>query len=680
MHRSQWYERYGANLKPFSALTAIPFLACGLLLFFYSPSAYAQEPADMREYVGGQECAACHRDLVGFHAETAHAQALINVQANPAAMLADFSVGEDVRSLTFPGEDSPRSFTADDISYAIGSGKYAQRYLYRLDDGRYIVLPAEWNTQTGEWQPYSLSESWPDPAYDWATQCAYCHTTNLNVEQGTWSEDGVQCEACHGPGSEHLDAGEATERVLTSRERTALDASIELGLDAATCGQCHSRGTEPEHGYPFPQNYRPGDDLLDRAVFELVSERSRVHWWQTGQGAHPNMQFNEWITTDHAEAFLTVEQHPHFTSGCLTCHNVTFSRAAQIVARIEANDDRERIDILFDEADLDIDGIYQIDWETLKALTIEALELDTAMIDDSRPFLPQVLPNLIDRMRAEDELASSQILPRELAEVLFIADEGTNDDHTNQALGVTCAACHNPHSTEGYPALLVNEPEALCTGCHRSAESIYVLHHPVQQIFEGQPLIAGVQAGASNHFTAEDGPTCATCHMAQVPVESASRVSHILSPVLPAQAAEFADTCSGCHDEQGQTMQELIDQIQTDTRTRYQAVRASLNGESPDWISRAVEAIEGDGSWGIHNYAYTSAILSAAERELGLSEPVAPLILPNIPVQPQAQAEQPESQPVPTGGLTPVSIGLLILVAGILLSSAYIFLVRGRGE
>lgn len=635
---------------------------------------------DARQYVGSQECAACHRDLVNAHAGTSHAQALINPDANPSAVLADFSAAADIRSVLLPGETEPRPFVSDDISYAVGSGKYVQRYLYRLDDGRYMVLPAEWNTRESQWQAFSLDDSWPSPAYDWTTQCAGCHTTNLNVEQGTWAEDGVQCEACHGPGSAHLDAGEATEPVLTSRERTALNASIELGLDAATCGQCHSRGTEPEHGLPFPLTYEPGDGLLDRHVFRLVSERSRVHWWQTGQAAQPNMQFNEWVTTAHAEAFRTVQQHPRFTPGCLTCHNVTYARAAQIVARIEANDDRERMDILFDEADLDIGNIYRIEWETLKALTLEELALDAALIDDSRPFLPQILPALIDRMKAEDELADGQILPQQLAEVLRVADEGTNSDHTNQALGVTCAACHNPHSTDS-PALLMDEPEKLCTGCHRSAEPIYGLHHPVQQVFEGHTLVGGVEGIASAHFSSENGPTCATCHLPQVPVEQASRISHTLNPILPADAtAGIQDSCTGCHGEQadGQTMQQLIDTIQADTRSRYQAVQAAMDDSSPAWIADTLQIVAGDGSWGFHNYGYVSALLNNAERELGLRERVAPLVLPDISVPPAPQVEAAPPQIAAPGGLTMPSIILLMVAVGLLLVSAYIFLIRGR--
>ena len=665
------------------------------MFFVYSPAVLSQAEVDeapgaAREYVGSGECAACHRDYVEHHAGTAHAQALIDVGEDKAPLLGDFTAGEDTRTLLLPGEEEPRPLTADDISFAVGIGKYAQHYLYETENGRYMVLPFEWNAIEGEWRPLTLSDTWPDAAYDWTTQCAGCHTTNLNIEQGTWLEDGVQCEACHGPGSVHIDVAEATDPILTHRERTALEDSIVLGLDPATCGQCHSQGVEPAHGYPFPLEYTPGEALLDRNVFRLPGERSVVHWWETGQARQKYMQFNEWVTTTHAEAFLTVEQHPDFTPGCLTCHNSTYSRAAEIVNRIEASNDRERIDILFDEADLDIDDLYTIDWETLKALTIEELELDAQTIDDAGPFLPQILPYLIEMMHAEDELVDGQILPQSMAEVLRIAEEGTNDDHTNRALGITCATCHDPHSTANHPASLAADANTLCSSCHRSAEPIYGIHHPVKQVFEGLPVVERSAAVAvpSGHFTAENGPTCATCHMPEVPVENATRISHTLSPILPAEAANveaIQDTCTRCHGEriEGQTMQELIASIQNDTRARYEVIHTTLtelDDGGPAWIAETLQVIEGDGSWGFHNYAYTSALLSNAERELGIREGVAPLVIPEIPIQPQEQPQTPLSQAASVRGLTPPSIVLLAVAVGLLLVAAYMFFVRGRTQ
>src|SRR5690606_40705109 len=61
-----------------------------------------------------------------------------------------------------------------------------------------------------------------------------------------------------------------------------------------------------------------------------------------------------------------------------------------------------------------------------------------------------------------------------------------------------------------------------------------------------------IEGMPSAHFSAENGPTCATCHMPEVPVEHATRISHALWPILPAHASGVAgieDSCTACHGE-----------------------------------------------------------------------------------------------------------------------------------
>jgi hypothetical protein len=67
--------------------------------------------------------------------------------------------------------------------------------------------------------------------------CGTCHTTgyspNGNQDDmpgivGTWAEPGVQCEACHGPGSLHAANPQGVKPVI---ER-----------DSELCGECHRRG------------------------------------------------------------------------------------------------------------------------------------------------------------------------------------------------------------------------------------------------------------------------------------------------------------------------------------------------------------------------------------------------------------------------------------------------------
>jgi hypothetical protein len=131
--------------------------------------ASAQLPEDA-EYIGGRECQSCHRAVGSSHRNTRHAETL--QEANGDTILANFDQDEAVRQVQFPGDDAPRTFTEDDIAFAVGSGRYVQRYLYEVDRNEYMVLPAEWNVVEARWQPYTLGENWPDVAYDWNQNCA----------------------------------------------------------------------------------------------------------------------------------------------------------------------------------------------------------------------------------------------------------------------------------------------------------------------------------------------------------------------------------------------------------------------------------------------------------------------------------------------------------------------------
>ena len=70
--------------------------------------------------------------------------------------------------------------------------------------------------------------------------CVKCHVTGYEKDGGFIDNDltpemaGVQCEVCHGPGSEHV-SSPATEIVKES--------------GAALCRQCHTEGQDPKFDY-----------------------------------------------------------------------------------------------------------------------------------------------------------------------------------------------------------------------------------------------------------------------------------------------------------------------------------------------------------------------------------------------------------------------------------------------
>jgi predicted CXXCH cytochrome family protein len=119
--------------------------------------------------------------------------------------------------------------------------------------------------------------------------CAECHSTNLQKNYDaatdrfatTWTDINVACEACHGPGSQHVkwaEAGAKTQGlqfalddyssgkwVLGSGERIARrSAPLTAHREVEMCGRCHSRRAQ------IWPDYRPGELLAQTHRVALI--------------------------------------------------------------------------------------------------------------------------------------------------------------------------------------------------------------------------------------------------------------------------------------------------------------------------------------------------------------------------------------------------------------------------
>jgi len=245
-------EQPHSRIINYLLISGMVLLLAGVFLLAGNAAApvQAQSQAEGAGYIGARECRLCHQDVGDGYRETRHALALQEVSDDPGLILGDFSQGEAVRQLQFPGESAPRPLIADDIQYVVGSGRHVQRYLYELDNGDLMVLPVEWNALEQAWQPYTLAGDWPGAAYDWQSNCAGCHTTGLNIATGRWEDDGVQCESCHGPGSVHADEVDEAGSRPSDEELARIRAAIVTSVDPQICGQCHSQGRMPDDHLP----------------------------------------------------------------------------------------------------------------------------------------------------------------------------------------------------------------------------------------------------------------------------------------------------------------------------------------------------------------------------------------------------------------------------------------------
>jgi predicted CXXCH cytochrome family protein len=535
------------------------FIAIGALLWFnllpYTPVYAADEP----EYIGARECGSCHRDVKRIHDETKHTLTL--QEDNSETIPGDFTQGSDIRAVQFPGEDKPRPFELDDISFSVGSGRYIQRYLYELDKNEYVVFPAEWNVVEQMWQPYQLAETWPDAAYDWTTNCAGCHVTGLNTERGRWEDDGVQCEACHGPGSVHAELADDASRNVTDEELTAIRAAIVASPDPQICGSCHSQGTG-ENSLPYPAGYLPGQNLL--ANYNLVAPTDTAHWRESGHGKSQNMQFNEWIISGHAIALESVKASDYAEDSCLECHSADFRWAERLVAVSEAGE-RE-------------------------GTPPELVTLETAKF------------------------------------------------------GVTCSSCHVTHSKTPLESSLTSDTYTLCTSCHGDGDRIEQVHHPVQEMYEGQTVVENIPGIASKHFN--QNVECVTCHMPQTLQTGSTWYagSHTMTIALPGLVEEGQpDSCTGCHNDLDQDyMQQFLDQTQNSVVERLNAAENALETASdiPAWIPVVLDFVSKDGSFGVHNFSYASTLLDKAELALGVVQDNTPSSLEALPVSDPTQCAE----------------------------------------
>ena len=198
------------------------------------------------------------------------------------------------------------------------------------------VLPAQWNVAEGAWEALNLAADWNAPAYDFVTSCAGCHTTGLDVEEAEWEDDGVMCEACHGPAETHLQVVDDAGRRPSDEEVAAIRASINPGIDPQVCGACHSRGAVPEGAPAFSTTFRPGGTLAVEGEYVPFGPDDPVHFYPTGQASQTNMQFNEWVVSAHASSVDILPDDA--TDECLTCHAGDYAYNLRIIAEHEAGD------------------------------------------------------------------------------------------------------------------------------------------------------------------------------------------------------------------------------------------------------------------------------------------------------------------------------------------------------
>jgi len=301
------------------------------------------------QYVGNAGCAGCHATAVSEWIGSHHDLAM--QLPTPDTVLGDFNNAVFVHSgvtTTFFREGDTFFVRTDNakgaletfpVQYVFGV-EPLQQVLLPLPGGRLQALSIAWDARpasSGGQRWYHLYPDehigpgdplhWTGGFFNWNTSCAECHSTDVEKRYDAvndrfdthYEQIDVGCEACHGPGSEHVALADAGK---LSPAQTGFAMSLKArgtwqwaeGADIAqrsepltsnhqidSCARCHARrGTLGE--------YHPGKPLLDTHRLAIIEEPL---YWPDGQIRGEVYVYGSFIQSKMHQAGVV----------CSNCHN-----------------------------------------------------------------------------------------------------------------------------------------------------------------------------------------------------------------------------------------------------------------------------------------------------------------------------------------------------------------------
>ncbi|MGE0406884.1 MAG: multiheme c-type cytochrome, partial [Candidatus Korobacteraceae bacterium] len=317
------------------SLLALPAVAGLALLGGSSRSSSQEAPA----YVGANTCGICHPTQLSVQSLSAHAHSISPAAEHPLAG-AFAPVEELIRPPRYHYQfqrdgnelrvriSDPKESVEVPLDWAFGAGEQAVTFVSRLNEDWYLEHYFSYYAATGKLGPtpghmgmrsntlelaMGLQYRSLDPAVG-ILQCFQCHSTAPPIVGHENSirpaELGVRCEACHGPGSLHVqavsggDMAKVRAQILNPRRMSASDLN-------QLCGRCHRAPIGgPEVDFRNAWNVRHQPIYLSRSDCFLKSKGSLS--CLTCHDAHAKL--------DHDLA--------HYDAKCASCHSAAKHPAA----------------------------------------------------------------------------------------------------------------------------------------------------------------------------------------------------------------------------------------------------------------------------------------------------------------------------------------------------------------
>ena len=299
------------------------------------------------EFVGSERCGTCHKDEYNSWKETFHAKIL---QPTVGGMLKaaydkwDQLATDGITKLgPTIGNVTKTPFSRDDVQYVVGS-KWKQRFLVKNDlTGNMQFMDKQFNRLTGTWETYAA-------ANDWNTMCATCHTTGYRITEyldgkttkSEFSELNIGCEACHGPGHDHVYGSRAEKKNTIFNPDEA-----DIQTQSKVCGYCHSRVQNdgwrsaqgnPREDMPAPmlgETHRAGEDWTtwQGVIIPGITQPFNFSYTDEFGKDLKGMFLSGTITSDGRAIYEEAKHHQQYQGfiqsrhyqeagmSCLSCHS-----------------------------------------------------------------------------------------------------------------------------------------------------------------------------------------------------------------------------------------------------------------------------------------------------------------------------------------------------------------------
>ncbi|MDO6736672.1 tetratricopeptide repeat protein [Wenyingzhuangia sp. 2_MG-2023] len=280
-----------------------------------------------KHYVGSKKCAECHPDQFKDWEGSHHDKSM--QKASRESILAPFD-GEVFKSQgvtsTFFQKDGKFYANTEgrdgknhdfEIIYTFGFTPL-QQYIVLFPDGHYQCLRTAYDTVKNKWfdlyPDFKVVHGewlhWSRGGLNWNTMCSDCHSTNVkknyNEKDHTYETNyaiiNVSCEACHGPGKEHV------SKAVIQGDRYENDGTMQMTnlgskelVDA--CARCHARREN------ISLFHTPQGTFLDHYFPQLLRENLY----------HADGQI---LDEDYVYGSFTQSKMYHEGVSCKDCHNV----------------------------------------------------------------------------------------------------------------------------------------------------------------------------------------------------------------------------------------------------------------------------------------------------------------------------------------------------------------------